>query len=107
MDFDKYDIYKFLDKIKNKNIHDIIEYGVEEIHKTKRDSYNIKGASKNRELGSVEYATELKAFLFFITDKIKPLGIDESLFQSFKPICKNLVEKEQLNNNIMKFFNHN
>lgn len=106
MNFDKYNIDKFLKRIEGKNLPDIIKYGEEEIHRAEKNSFNIKGAAKNREAGSIEYAQQIKEILFLLHHEQRPGTIEDYLLKSLMPICKRLVAKKQLNADVMKIFNN-
>ena len=99
-----YDIHSFIERIKDKDFHEIIKEAEKETYLTERGSFGVKGAVKKRESGSVKYANNLKMLLFFMSHGTKPTGISDSVFFAFKPICKSLVTKKQFKPKIMKLF---
>ena len=51
-----------------------------------------------------KYVFNLKALLCLLQDGNKYQGIKGEVFISFKPICEELVNKNQLNNSILDLF---
>lgn len=99
-----YDIHNFIEIIKDKNYPEIIIEIQNEIYQAERGTSGVKGAVKKRESGALEYAEDLKGLAFFLGNGIKPYGVSESVFYSFKPICEKLVEKKQFKPEILKLF---
>ncbi len=99
-----YNMNKFLERVKDKDLHEITQLAQNEVYLTELGTSGVKGAVKKRESGALEYASDLKALIFFLGNGIRPHGINESVFQSFKPLCENLVEKKQFKSSILDIF---
>jgi len=99
-----YDICQFIEKIKDNDWHKIIAEAQEEAYRAEQGTSGVKGAVKKREAGALDYANDLKGLIFFLGNGIKPFGVSDSVFHSFKPICKNLVEKKQFNPEVLNLF---
>ena len=54
----------------------------------------VKGSKRNRENGSMIYATNLKGLLFLLKSRNKPMGAG---IYVFRPIVENLVRRGQIN----------
>ena len=100
-----YDIRKFIERVKDKNCPEIMVEAQRETYRAEQGTSGVKGAVKKREAGALEYADNLKGLIFFMGNRIKPFGISDQVFQSFKPICENLVEKKQFKPELLKLFN--
>lgn len=51
-----------------------------------------------------KYLSNLKGLGFFLGQGIKPYGVDEDTFQSFKPLIESLVSKGQMKEEILTVF---
>ena len=101
-----YDICEFIERIKDKNYPEIILEAQDEVYRAENGSFGVKGAVAKRNSGSIEYASDLKGLIFFLGNGIKPFGVSDSVFYSFKPICENLVNKKQFKPEILNLFNY-
>jgi len=101
-----YDIHEFIDKVKDKNLFEIISEAQNEVSRAENGSFGVKGAVAKRNSGALEYASDLKELIFFLGNGVKPFGISDSVFYSFKPICENLVNKKQFKPGILDLFNY-
>ena len=63
-----------------------------------------KGIEKQYKHRAIEYRELLGGFLFFLRYGIKPSGVSELDFQSFRPAIEKLVEKGQLKSTILSLF---
>lgn len=99
-----YNIGDFIEKVKVKNLPEIIFEAQDEVYQAEIGTSGVKGAVAKRNAGALEYANDLKGLIFFLNSGIKPFGVSESVFFSFKPICENLVRKKQLKPEILELF---
>lgn len=82
----------------------IIKKAEEEAYEADRKSYDIKGAVKNREMGSVRYSSQLGGLLFWLHYGTRPNGLSGGDFMSLRKICEKLVEKKQLKPEALNIF---
>lgn len=90
-----YDFQDFLNRMAALDYHDIVQQADAECSQVERVSYGMKSAPHQRELGSVEYAVRIKAFLFFMRFKNRPGSASDGEFQSYKLVVEVLVKKGQ------------
>jgi len=106
---------KFIEAVQDKEQAEIIRMATEEVMAVERLPYGrkpkVKGrpmeaqAWENRKWAIQEYRKFLGAFLFFMRNPIiEPAGISDWDFQSFRPVCENLVKKAQFGPQVMNFF---
>ncbi len=100
-----YDIYEFIERIKDKSYLDIISETEAECSRAESGTSKVKGAVAKREVGALNYASDLKGLLFFFRNGIKPAGLSDHKFEALKPICENLVRKQQFKATILDQFN--
>lgn len=101
-----YDIKRFIEDAKNISKGEIIILAQKEVIKVRRCSYFRKGAVKAREQGSLDYAELLKGLIAFLNSESRPMGISDSDFMLFRPLCEVLVQRKQLHPEIIKLFNN-
>ena len=99
-----YSISEFLKQIENMDYPEIKKYAEEVARRIEGLSFNVKGAVKARELGSMKYVQQIKQFLFFMGSGVKPGGVDEHIFQLYRPICEKLVQKKQFKPEVLDKF---
>jgi len=100
-----FDIRKFVEKIKEEDLPEIIEKTSREAKRIENKSFNKKGAKRARKEGSIEYLENLKGLLFFLKKGKKPDSVSDEVFQKYRPIIKNLVQKGELKKEILEKFN--
>jgi len=59
------------------------------------------GVSKSQ---SAEFAKRVKHFLVFIGWSVKPDGVTDSDWQAYRPFCQALVEKQQMDKDVLDLF---
>jgi hypothetical protein len=99
-----YDFAVFIKAMVGKDYIDILRLAEQEAYEVERRSYNVRGAPRAREHGSVHYGHELGEFLFFLNSGMKPAGVSEQTFASYRPVIEVLVERKQLLPSVLKFF---
>jgi len=100
-----YDFSTFLEKIKDLDWHEMIKVANDRCESVERASSGVRGAPKRRQEGSVEFAHDLKGLLFWLGNGIKPHGLSEGQFQMLRPLCVNLIAKNQLKPEALEVFN--
>jgi hypothetical protein len=86
-----YDFDEFLAAMKGRGYREIIHAAQGECAAAERRSFGRKGAVRAREQGSVAYAAELKAFLFWIQTGARPGGAER--FHSYRVVAQDLVRR--------------
>ena len=99
-----YNISEFLKQIENMDYPEIMNYAEGVARRIEGLSFKVKGAVKARELGSMKYVQQIKQFLFFMGNGIKPFGVDEHIFQLYRPVCEKLVQKKQFKPEVLDKF---
>ena len=56
----------------------------------------MRGAPRQREMGSTQYASRIKAFLFYLSYWTRPGGTSDAEFACYRPIVEALVAKRQI-----------
>jgi len=99
-----YDINKFIERVKDKDHLAIIAEAQQSVYAAESGTSAVKGAVKKREAGALEYAADMKGLIFFLGNGIKPFGVSDHVFQSFKPIVQSLVDRKQLKKEALEVF---
>jgi hypothetical protein len=99
-----YDFQQFLDAMAGMDYYEILVKAEQECASAERKSYGVRGAPRQREMGSTVYARDVKRFLFFMRTGTKPDGVTEWDFAAYKPVCEALVEKGQFLPSILSYF---
>lgn len=94
-----YDFDSFLNSIKYLDKEDILETTYKK----------HKSLDKSSPMMTTEFRLDLQnsvsGLLFVLEEKQKPLSMKEVEFVKLKPICENLVRKNQLDKTILEIFN--
>ena len=98
-----YDLDFFLDSVSGLSKDEIIVKASEKITYLENISYGKKGAVKAREYGSAELISSLRHLLGFLQSGSKN-NIPDYIFYKFKPIVQNLVNKNEINKEILNLF---
>jgi hypothetical protein len=99
-----YDINKFIERIKDMDYVQILTEAQQEVYRAESGTSGVKGAVKKRESGALGYAADIKGLIFFLSSGIKPFGVSDYIFYSFKPIIQNLVNKKQFKPEALEVF---
>jgi len=100
---ERYSLDEFLDAVKEMDWPDIIVAASREVEQGERRAYGARGAVKAREMGIEYYIDEVGRFLFFIGQGMKPGNVSDWEFESYRPICENLVKKGQFIGSVPNF----
>lgn len=90
MSSENYRIDKFIEEVEVKNKFRLLYNIREEINEVK------EGESFNTDNKKINYVKKLRGLQYFIRTGLKPELLDENEFEKFKPICKELVDKGQI-----------
>lgn len=101
-----YNFKEFIYAVKEKDVTEIISIAQHECYEAEQKIRGgMRGAPKAREEGCPQYVNLLKGLNFFLTNGIKPGGVSELEFHSFKPIVESLVQKGIMKGEFwLKFF---
>jgi len=102
---DEYIFEKFLDAMLDKNILEIQVIASREAGEAERlSSSSTRGIDKATKLRIGHYTKRVGEFAFFMKHRIKPGDVNEEDFRLFRPIYEKLVEKGDLNPDVLKHF---
>ncbi|MDE2389079.1 MAG: hypothetical protein KGN35_08395 [Betaproteobacteria bacterium] len=87
--------------------HGILREADAEIGRIERLSYGVNGALRHREMGSMEYASRIKAFLFYMRHGTQPGSISDIEFFSYRQVVEALVQKGQFKVEALDNFTRN
>jgi len=99
----RYDLDKFISKIKNLNLSEIISSLNQEISSVEHAKIIFKPEYKRDiEYVQISYVSNLKGFGFLIAQSMRPAGVDKAILNKFKPVLLSLIEKKQMNEGILE-----
>src|SRR5659263_363991 len=93
---EQYNFVDFIEIVKNMDYNDIMNYGDREIARMESISLSNNGAEKDRDTESTKYSEQIKAFLLFMSQGIKPMGVSAYEFRLYRIVVEYLVAKEQM-----------
>ena len=93
MEYRRFSFPDFIERIKDKSWFEIIRSAEKEADLAEHSSSRVKGAVNNRQMGSMIYAQELKEFIFFMRQGIKPFTVNELNWNLYRKVVDKLVEK--------------
>ena len=103
----QYDFQAFLNSISDLNYLEMIREAEREgtaVERALSPGKGIKGIDKQYRYKAIKYNELLGGFLFFLKYGIKPAGVSDLDFCSFRPAIEKLVEKGQLKSTILSLF---
>ena len=104
MEYKPYSLKRFLTEIEDLDYSEMITQAEAQVRWVESISYGRPGAVEARKQGSPEYAERIKSFLFWLRFGTRPAGIDNEEFALYRPVADALVEKGQLNPEILDLF---
>ena len=94
----------FIEKVKDMDYHAIMKYGDREVAEMESKSYSNLGAEKDTYMESKKYSDQIKAFLLFMRQGIKPIGVSAYDFRLYRIVVEYLVSKEQMKPEAIEIF---
>lgn len=86
-----YSIYEFLDTVRGKNAVEAIAMAQQESYEAELlTSGGRRGAPAARAAGCDRYSSDLKGFIFFLSNGVKPAGVADGVYRSFISTAKEL-----------------
>jgi len=104
MDEKHYKFVDFIEKVKDMDYHDIMEYGDREVARMENMSYSDTGSESDRNMEVMELSEQIKAFLLFLRQGIKPIGVSAYDFRLYRIVVEYLVAKEQMKPEAIEIF---
>jgi len=104
MDEKHYNFEDFIEMVKDMDYHDIMNYGDREVANLESKSYSNLGVEKDINLESKKYSDQIKAFLLFMSQGIKPMGVSAYDFRLYRIVVEYLVAKEQMKPEAIEIF---
>ena len=102
---ERFNFDSFLKRIMESNLIEILDLLNREISNVENIRIPTKTQYKRDiEYLQVEYVSKLKGLAFFLSQGVKPGGVDESTFLKFQPVLIELVKKGQLKESVLKLF---
>ncbi len=93
-----HDFDDFLNSVKYLDKEDILETAYKR-HKV-LDKSTTSMTTENR----LDLQNSIKDLLFWLEKNQRPAGLSDLNFAKFKPICENLIKKEQMETNAIDLF---
>jgi hypothetical protein len=104
MDEEIYNFLDFIERVKDMDYKDIMNYGDREIARMERISYLNPGDENNINTENKKYSDQIKAFLLFMSQGIKPVGVSLYDFRLYRIVVEYLVAKEQMKPETIEIF---
>jgi len=104
MDEELYNFVDFIERVKDMDYQDIMKYGDREVARMKGMSYLHPGAENNMHMEITKYSEQIKAFLSFMSQGIKPVGVSAFDFRLYRIVIEYLVAKEQMKPETIEIF---
>jgi hypothetical protein len=104
MDEEIYNFLDFIERVKDMDYKDIMNYGDREIARMERISYLNPGDENNINTDNTKYSDQIKAFLLFMSQGIKPVGVSLYDFRLYRIVVEYLVAKEQMKPETIEIF---
>ena len=96
MDEKQFNFVDFIEKVKDMDFNDIMNYGNSELARMESMSHLNNGDENDSNAESTKYSKQIKAFLLFMSQGIKPVGISAYEFRLYRIVVEYLVAKEQM-----------
>jgi len=96
MDEELYNFVDFIERVKDLDYQDIMDYGDREVARMESMSYINHGSENNINMEKTKYSEQIKAFLLFMGQGIKPMGVSAYEFRLYRIVVEYLVAKEQM-----------
>ena len=104
MSEEQYNFVDFIETVKDMDYQDIVSYGDREIARMKSISSSNNGGEIDNNSESAKYSEQIKAFLLFISQGIKPMGLSAYEFRLYRIVVEYLVAKEQMKPEAIEVF---
>ena len=96
MDEELYNFVDFIERVKDMDYQDIMNYGDREVARMESMTYMNPENENNINMEKTKYSEQIKAFLLFMSQGIKPMGVNAYEFRLYRIVVEYLVAKEQM-----------
>ena len=104
MDEELYNFVDFIERVKDMDYQDIMNYGDREVARMESTSCLNPGAEDNINMEKIKYSEQIKAFLLFMSQGNKPMGVSAYDFRLYRIVVEYLVAKEQMKPETIEIF---
>ena len=92
----QYNFVDFIEKVKDMDYHDIMKYGDREVADMESRFFSNLGDEIVINTENKKYSDQIKAFLFFMRQGMKPMGVSAFDFKLYRIVVEYLVAKGQM-----------
>jgi hypothetical protein len=104
MEEELYNFVDFIERVKDMDYKDIVNYGEREVARMESTSYLHPGAEDIINMEKIKYSEQIKAFLLFMSQGIKPRGVSAYDFRLYRIVVEYLVAKGQMKPETIEIF---
>jgi len=104
MDDNHYNFEGFIEIVKDMDYHDIMKVGDREVAEMESIPTSNLGTGMDLDMDRKKYSDQIKAFLSFMRQGIKPEGISAYDFKLYRIVVEYLVAKEQMKPEAIEIF---
>lgn len=104
MDEELYNFVDFIERVKDMDYQDIMNYGEREVARMESTSCLNPGTEDNINMEKIKYSEQIKAFLLFMSQGIKAMGVNAYDFRLYRIVVEYLVAKEQMKPETIEIF---
>ena len=100
----EFDFEDFIDRVKDLDYNDIMNYGSKEVAHAENILHSIHETEMDMNMELENYSEKIKAFLLFLSKGIKPKWISVHDFKLYRIVVEYLVAKDQMNPEVIEAF---
>ena len=100
----EFDFEDFIEKVKDMDYNDIMNYGNKEVANMENLLNSNHGTEMDINMELKNYSEQIKAFLLFLSQGIKPKWISVHDFKLYRIVVEYLVAKDQMNPEVIEAF---
>jgi len=104
MDEKQHKFVDFIETVKDMDYQDILNYGDKEVAGMESLSHSNLGTEIDGIMEIVKYSEQIRAFLLFMRQGIKPIGVSLYDFRLYRIVVEYLVAKEQMKPEAIEIF---
>ncbi len=104
MDEKQHKFVDFIETVKDMDYQDILNYGDKEVAGMESLSHSNLGTENDRIVEIVKYSEQIRAFLLFMRQGMKPVGVSLYDFRLYRIVVEYLVAKEQMKPEAIEIF---
>ena len=104
MDEKEYKFVDFIEQVKDMDYQDIMNFGDREVARMESMSHSNSGVENDIDMESTKYSEQIKKFLLFMNQGIKPEGVSAYDFRLYRIVVEYLVAKGQMKPEAIEIF---